>query len=90
MIAIMLPVPGRFFLELFLEDRLVPYDGTACTEFVISEMGGDPFRIPLACLVTPEAAASALSEFIKTRQKPSCLSWMPMGNVPFEAGWYDD
>lgn len=89
-LAITSPVPGYFFLELWCEDRLVPCDSIPCAEFVVTEMGGDLFRIPKACLVTTEIAAAAAGEFIQTRQKPTCISWLAMGAVPFEAGWYDE
>ena len=89
-LTIMQPEVGRFFLELFFEDRLVPYDGGSCEEFLVTEMGGDPFRVPLACTVTPSIAASVLAEFVRTRRQPGGVCWVPMGDVPFEIGWYDE
>lgn len=89
-LSIMQPGPGQFFMELFLRDRLVPYDGGSCEAFVVTEMGGDPFRVPLACTVTPKVAASALAEFVQTRREPTGIRWVPMGDVPFQAGWYDE
>lgn len=89
-LSILQPGDGRFFLELLLQDRLVPYDGGSCKEFLVTEMGGDPFRVPLACTVTPAVAASALADFVRTRRKPGDIRWVPMGEVPFKAGWYDE
>lgn len=89
-LSILQPGAGRFFLELLQQDRLVPYNGGGCTELLITEMGGDPFRVPLACKVTPSVAASALAEFVRTRRQPSGICWVPMGEVPFNAGWYDE
>jgi len=89
-LTIMQPAVGRFFLELFLEDRLVPYDGGSCEEFLVTELGGDLFRVPLACTVTPGTAASVLAEFVRTRRQPGGIRWVPMGDVAFEIGWYDE
>lgn len=89
-LSIMQPGPGRFFMELFLGDRLVPYDGSSCEAFLVTEMGGDPFRVPLACTVTPAVVASALAEFVRTRRQPAGICWVPMADVPFQVGWYDE
>ena len=89
-LSILQPGAGRFFLELLLQDRLVPYDGGSCTEFLITEMGGDPFRVPLACTLKPAVAALALAEFVRTRRQPGGICWVHMGEVPFKEGWYDE
>ena len=84
------PVEDAFFIETYLDDRCVIYDRSGRQEHVVSELGGDPFRIPLACLVTPHVAAQVASQFVQTQQLPTCVHWVPMGDVPFDVGWYDE
>jgi hypothetical protein len=51
------PEPERFFFTWDGDEGwVVPYDGSGCEAFVMDERGGNPFKIPRACLVDTRAA----------------------------------
>jgi hypothetical protein len=84
------PEDGRFF---FTWDRAegwwVPYDGGDCGSFVIDERGGDPFRIPRACLVDLRAAIEIASHFLSTLRRSPAVQWARWSDLPLPEGWYD-
>ena len=79
----------RFFLDWHRDGRMVVFSGGDTTEFVTTEMGGDPFRIPKACLVSGEAALAALSYAVTNKGRDPSLTWRRMDEVPFAVGWFD-
>ena len=78
-----------FFLDWHHDGRMVPYNGIATEEYVEIDMGGDPFRIPRACLVDATAALDALKYAAHHKTRDPRLNWVRMDEVPFERGWYD-
>lgn len=80
---------NRFFADWHNDGRMVVYDGSDTTEFVATDMGGDPFRIPVACLISGEAALAALGYAVENKGRDPRLTWRRMDEVPFAAGWYD-
>ena len=81
--------PNQYFLDWHYDGRMVPYDGSSCDEYRTIEMGGDPFRVPLACTVDTHTAIRALTYSTKYRQRDPQINWELMDNVPFSANWYD-
>lgn len=79
----------HFFLDWHGDGRMVVYDGSGTESYVTTEMGGDPFRIPLACLVDGTTAEAALSYAARYKARDPTLNWVLMGDVPFEVGWFD-
>ncbi len=56
--------------------ELVPYDGSSIEPFVLEERGGDPFRVPRACLVTPQTAAEVVKEYLLSRRRSDIVRWI--------------
>ena len=71
------PEPNRFFITWcrLPEGEFVPYDGSSIEPFVVEERGGDPFRVPRACLVQPSIASEIVREFLISRQRSSAVRW---------------
>jgi len=78
-------------LDLFFcnRDWMVPYNGDSCEEFVTDECGGDEFRIPRACLVTKEAAATIAAEFVRSLTLSPIVRWEPWSDLPMPPEIYD-
>lgn len=84
------PEPGRFFFTWNgeAEGWVVPYDGSDCEAFIMDERGGDPFKIPRACLVDRRRAVEVVQEFLRSRGRSEAVQWLPWSELPLPRGWY--
>jgi hypothetical protein len=75
--------PGWYFITWSPHggEELVPYDGSDIEPFVVEERGGDPFRVPRACLVAPQAAAEIVREYLTSRRRSGVVQWRPWHEV---------
>lgn len=80
---------NHFFLDWHNDGRMVVYDGSGTESYVTTDMGGDPFRIPLACLVDGATAEGALRFAATHKTRDPRLNWVRMDDVPFDIGWFD-
>jgi len=62
-------------------EELVPYDGSSIEPFVVEERGGEPFRVPRACLVLPQTAAEIVREYLVSRRRSDVVHWRPWFEV---------
>jgi hypothetical protein len=77
------PAPHLFFFTWDCGTGwFVPFDGTGCDAFVMDERGGDPFRIPRACLVDAGSAVAIASDFLATRGRSSVVNWAAWCDLP--------
>ncbi len=78
------PLPERFLVTYSKPpaDWLVPYDGGSCLPLVKDERGGDPFWIPIACLIGVDEAVEIVSCFLRHREPSSCVSWRYWHELP--------
>lgn len=84
------PEPASFFFTWDCRDGwVVPYDGTGCEAFVMDERGGDPFKIPRACLVDAHQALEVVREFLQSRGRSDVVRWLPWSELPLPADWTD-
>jgi hypothetical protein len=77
------PEPGWYFVTWSPPDgeELVPYDGSSIEPFVVEERGGEPFRVPRACLVPPQTASEIVREYLVSRQRSEVVQWRPWFEV---------
>jgi hypothetical protein len=80
------PEPELFFCN---RDWTVPYNGDSCEEFVTDECGGDEFRIPRACLVAKETAATIAAEFVRSLTLSRIVRWESWYDLPMPREIYD-
>lgn len=84
------PEEGGFF---FTWDRAtgwwVPYNGGDCESFVMDEQGGDPFRIPRACLVDLSSAIEITRHFLITLERSPKVQWALWSDLPLPDGLDD-
>ena len=80
------PEPNLFFCN---RDWVVPYNGDSCEGFVADECGGDEFRIPRACLVPKETAATIASEFVRSLTLSPIVRWESWYDLPMPREIYD-
>ncbi|HEX7380406.1 MAG TPA: hypothetical protein VF278_25050 [Pirellulales bacterium] len=84
------PEPERFFLTWDChQGPIVPYDGSGCEAFVMDERGGNPFKIPRACLVAPAEAVETVREFLQSRGRSKVVRWLSWYELPLPADWDD-
>jgi hypothetical protein len=84
------PEAGRFFFTWdCAEGWWVPYDGGECNSFVMDERGGDPFKIPRACLVDLPSAIEIASHFLIDQRRSPVVQWAQWSDLPLPDGWYD-
>jgi hypothetical protein len=77
------PEPDWYFVTWSRSagEELVPYDGSSIEPFVVEERGGEPFRVPRACLVPPNTAAEIVREYLVSRQRSGVVKWRPWFEV---------
>ena len=78
---------GFFFTWDNHEGWVVPYDGSGCEAFVMDERGGDPFKIPRACLVGTEKAVEIANEFLRSRERSPAVHWESWYQLPITEDW---
>ena len=81
------PEPGRFFFTWDSQGWFVPYDGSGCEAFVMDERGGDPFKIPRACLVDAAVAVQVACEYLQSRGRSEVVPWLPWSELPLPPDW---
>jgi hypothetical protein len=77
------PETGWYFLTWYpgAGEDLVPYDGSSIEPFVVEERGGEPFRVPRACLVSAQIAAEIVREYLVSRKRSGVVKWRPWWEV---------
>jgi hypothetical protein len=77
------PEPGWYFITWSPAggEELVPYDGSSIEPFVVEERGGEPFRVPRACLVPPHTAVEIVREYLVSRRRSGAVQWRPWFEV---------
>jgi hypothetical protein len=68
---------------------IVPYDGTSCDVFVADERGGDPFKIPRACLVNVQQALEIVREFLRSSGRADSINWLSWYELPLRRELYE-
>jgi hypothetical protein len=85
------PISGKFFISFWEQTRqYVHYNGKSCKAFVRDHCGGDEFRIPRACLVTPRTALQILTDFLASQTRPEGTPWVRFDELPLPADFYGD
>ena len=84
MLCVKQPPETDRFLLTFIHNATyaVPHIGGAFDDFVMDERGGDPFRVPVACLVDRATAASAVVCFVETSSMMDTVSWVQWDDLP--------
>ena len=85
-LAIKQPERNLFFCN---SDWVVSYNGDSCEEFVRAECGGDKFRIPRACLVSKETAATIAADFVRSLTLSPIVRWESWSDLPMRREIYD-
>ena len=78
------PEPGWYFVTWWSPadgEELVPYDGSSIEPFVVEKRGGEPFRVPRACLISSQTAAEIVREYLVSRQRSGVVRWRQWAEV---------
>jgi hypothetical protein len=73
---------GYLLTYMDASDYLVPYSGESFDRFVWEERGGDPFKVPEACLVSRATATAIVTHFAETFSPSPDLEWIPWDDLP--------
>jgi hypothetical protein len=72
-----------FLLTLLTDDdQLMPYSGDGLDDFVWDERGGDPFKVPRACLVSRATAAEIVRYYATCGGQSDIVQWISWYNLP--------
>ncbi len=77
------PETGEFLCTFLSEtDILIPYSGGSFDAFAWEERGGDPFKVPMVCLVARETAAQIVEYFVRHQAAFPELTWIAWDELP--------
>lgn len=84
MLCIKQPPTTPDYLLTFMDasSYLVPYTGGSLDDFVWEERGGDPFKVPRACLVARSVAADVVVHFAESRCVLPTVNWISWDELP--------
>ena len=89
-LSILRPHKDYFSFHVYGDRVLAPYKGFHTEEYVTTEVGGDPYRIPFCCLVDKSVALQIVIDFCIKRKLSSKVEWKPISEIKFKADWFDD
>jgi hypothetical protein len=64
------------------DDQRTPCSGAGFDEFTWDERGGDPFKVPLSCLVSTATAAEIVRFYASCGGESDAVSWISWFDLP--------
>jgi hypothetical protein len=73
---------GFLLTLLTSDDQRSPCSGAGFEEFVWDERGGEPFKVPRACLVSPTTAAEIVRFYASRGGESEDVAWISWYDLP--------